>query len=918
MERTTKARGGDVSATEDVSPQSTRASPSAPGKESRASTATQGADPPLLLSKLQAPPAANYIVSRPRLGVTPLGSSCKVTIVTGGPGSGKTVAARQLFDASTSAARAWLTLNPDGANPARFWRYVMAALERATGGQLEAPSAALSDPGAGAGSLVAILNALGNLPGGLLLVIDDLHVLKNHSTTEQLGFVVEHAPTGVEFVITSRNDPALPRERWRSHGLLHEIRERDLAFNAGEASQLLSSLGEHRLAADDIQVLTDRTEGWPAAIQLAAVAMRSCDDAPAFASAFGGNNRIIADLLLTEVLDREPEDIQDFLLRTSVFETLSADESMVMTERTDCAIVLRDLESRGLFVIRVDEERTRYRYHHLLRDLLRSQLRARDPELMAELHERAARHLESVGESARAIRHWIASGDLDRAFALVMVPAYEHHDRGELDTVSAWVDAFPPEYVVGSIRRMLEYAFALGAATRFDEAMAWLERAAQAIEAESDPDPSDACLLDALQLLAFTVGGIGGNGLACGLRAVAGVDRGVSIGTQGQRARPNLARAYLLADRASDAAAVLDAGPAGDDVATMLLAPALRARIAAQHGLLTEASGCSTRAIAAAGSLGVPGHIGVLDALLARAVVLTDRNQLLEASAVVATIIDRAGHYGSLVYTLLGGLADVRIRAALAGPDDALARIDEVRQLISDQPRPTLRQLVNAAEARWLIEVDALNRAALLVADLDPGTSTRVLLEARLDIARGNPELVATRLEHAGLTTPRERLVAELLVARASIDNDPAEAELAAGRALDLGAADHLVLPYLEEGAAVARLARATADSTASPVAGDLAAALGIARRQRRDRDLPNPLTDREQAVLRLLPSRLTNQEIAGELFVSLNTVKTHLKTLYVKLGAGSRADAVERAEALGLLGRSSPTRTPLRAATGG
>jgi LuxR family maltose regulon positive regulatory protein len=315
---------------------------------------------------------------------------------------------------------------------------------------------------------------------------------------------------------------------------------------------------------------------------------------------------------------------------------------------------------------------------------------------------------------------------------------------------------------------------------------------------------------------------------------------------------------------------------------------------------LTAASELALRALNGAAALGVPQHYGTMDASLAQVGTLTDRNDLAAAARVLADVHELAAHYGHKVYLVLVRVDAVRLLLARDDLDAARDLIDELRALASTRVHPRLQRIVDGVEARWFIDAGDTARAAEVIARLPPSGAVTALLEARLHLVDGRPELATKGLD-GPFVTLRDELGAELIRVAAAHRSGSPELPGHLDRVVSLASAERHVLPILEAGPTVSRLVRAAAESSGTGDGQRLAVDLGAAPPARRVASPRVPLTDRELAVLRYLPTRLTNQEIAAELFMSVNTVKTHLKSIYTKVGATSRSDAVRKARALDL-----------------
>jgi LuxR family transcriptional regulator, maltose regulon positive regulatory protein len=365
----------------------------------------------------------------------------------------------------------------------------------------------------------------------------------------------------------------------------------------------------------------------------------------------------------------------------------------------------------------------------------------------------------------------------------------------------------------------------------------------------------------------------------------------------------NLVRGYLLADEPDQADAALRAGSPGDEIAALVVAPALAARVALRHGRLGEAGRQATAALEAARAFGLDTHGGAADAHLALAGALIDRNEIADAIAALRRLEEILRAWPpARVYQVLLRLEQARVAAALDDFDDVFAILREAGTLIAHLPRSALQHMVDAAAARWHLQASQARQAEELIAALPDNSPAHTLLRARLDLACGRFDAVRARLRRASLATMRDRLTGQLLLARAAIESgeDPSGHVTLA---LQLAVPERLVRVFLDEGPVVTRLARAAAESLGTESGTDLSVALGSPPPSHGTPRQPAAiLTDRELSVLRFLPSHLTNPEIATECLMSVNTVKTHLKRIYAKLGVSSRAETVERARLLGLL----------------
>jgi DNA-binding CsgD family transcriptional regulator/tetratricopeptide (TPR) repeat protein len=854
-------------------------------------------------SKFGCPAVPARAIARPRLAAVLAQPEWRVGLVTGGPATGKTVAVAQWFGALGPVAREWVTLDAGDDRPERFWLTFVLALERAVPGAFAQAVSVTDVHRLPSEFLDRLLGAWSAVEDPLVVVLEDVHHLQSPEITEDLGFVVEHLPGASRMLLTGRADPPLPVSRWRARGWLAELRQRDLALTLPETAELFTALGEHRLAATQIETLWRHTEGWVAGLRLAAAGLRDRADVPAAVAEFSGRTPMVADLLADELLHRAPRDLSEFLLRTSVADVLDAELCDALSGRSDSGDLLRRMEADLKFVMATGPGRDTWRYHPLMAEMLRAELQTHQPEEAQELNRLAAVILQTRGDVAGAVRCLLAAGDTDRAFSIVFEAAHRRADVSDISGIAAFVNLFPRELVTESPSRMLTYALMLGLSGQVAEAHAWLERAQIRISDEPQARARDLATLDALRLLTFTVTAGAGDEIDAGRRAVEAVEAGLDGGVAGARARMNLVRGYLLVDQPGEAGSVLRAGSPGDEIAALVLAPALAARIALRHGRLSEAGRQATASLHAAGAFGLDTHLGAIDAHLALAGVRIDRNEIADAIAAFRRLEEiLQDNPFARVYHVLVRLEKARVAAALDDFDEVFAIVREAGKLIDHLPRSALRCLVDAAAARWHLEAGQARHAEELIAALPDGGPAHTLLQARLDLACGHFDAVRTRLGQASPATMRDRLAGELLLARTAIESgeDPAGHVMAAA---GLAAPEHLVRVFLDEGPAVARLARAAAESLGTESGTALSVALGSPPPSRAAPRQPTViLTERELLVLRFLPSHLTNAEIARECLMSVNTVKAHLKNIYAKLGVSTRAETVERARLLGLL----------------
>ena len=753
----------------------------------RARAVSAGGPLPVPRSKFGCPAVPVRAIARSRLGEVLAQPDWRVALVTGGPATGKTVSVAQWFQTLDPIAREWVTLDAHDERPERFWLTFVLALDRAVPGAFARTAASATDVHRLPPEFLdRLLTAWSAVTDPLVIVLEDMHHVDSPEISEDLGFVVEHLPGGSRMLLTSRVEPRLPVSRWRGRGWLAEIRQRDLALTLPETAELFTALGEHRLAGSEIETLWRHTEGWVAGLRLAAAGLKDRADAPAAVAEFSGRTPMVADLLADELLHRAPRELSEFLLRTSVADVLDAGLCDALSGRSDSAEVLRRMEADLQFVMATGPGRDTWRYHPLLAEMLRAELQAHRPGEAQELNRLAAVILQARGDIAGAARCLLAAGDTDRAFSIVFEAAYRRADVSDIPGIAAFVNLFPRELVTESASRMLTYALILGLAGQVAEAHAWLHRAQMRISEQPQAQAKDVATADALRLLTFTATAGAGDEIDAGHRAVEAVEAGLDLGHAGARTRMNLVRGYLLTDQPDQADAVLRAGSPGDEIAALVLAPALAARIAVRHGRLSEAGRQATAALEAAGAFGVGTHLGAVDAHLALAGVRIDRNELADAIAAFRCLdeILQANPFAR-VYQVLVQLEKARVAAALDDFDDVFAILREAGKVVAHLPRSALRCLVDAAAARWHLAAGQTRQAEGLIAALAEGSPAHTLLRARLDLACGRFDEVKARLGRASPGMMRDQVAGELLLARAAIESgDDAAAHVSAcGRA---------------------------------------------------------------------------------------------------------------------------------------
>ncbi|OMC51547.1 helix-turn-helix transcriptional regulator [Mycobacterium sp. IS-836] len=443
----------------------------------------------LLATKLHVPAIGAQLVHRAALLDVLSAGRCKLTLLSAPAGWGKTtLLAQWALGADEDQRFGWLSLDSSDNDPVWFWMYVVAALQKISPG-VGIRAVELLGMGADPVQVVlpTLLNDLDTIASPMVLILDDYNLVVSRAVHEQLAFFISRLPANLHLVLATRSDPMLPLARLRASGELAELRTDDLRFGAIEAGHLLNDVLGLDLTDADIQLLHRRTEGWAAGLYLAALSLARRTDTAAFMRTFAGDNRHIVDYLMAEVLDGQPPDLRSFLLRTSVLGRLSGALCDAMLETSGSASVLEKIERENLFVVPLDTSRHWYRYHQLFGELLRTELRRTDPDLIADLHRRAATWFEAEGLIDEAVRHLVAGGDIARSADLIAADWVDEFNGGGASTVSGYLDLLPEETVLQDPRLSVARAWIALSVGQLDEAAEWIE----AVETRSAADTAD-------------------------------------------------------------------------------------------------------------------------------------------------------------------------------------------------------------------------------------------------------------------------------------------------------------------------------------------------------------------------------------------------------------------------------------------
>ncbi len=924
----------------------------------------------LLQTKLYIPQLPPTIVARTRLIELldeGLCQSHKLALISAPAGFGKTTLVIEWIQ-NRDRPIAWLTLDEGDNDPARFWAYFIAALQTIYEGIGEAALTALqthrSTP---TETLIAdIINEIATLPylspgssmSGFTLVLDDFHVITNQQIFDVLTFLLNNLPSQMHLVLSCRADPNLPLARLRSRGQLTEIRSIDLRFTSDEAAAFLNDVMGLGLSTDDVAALDERIEGWIAGLQMAALSMRGRKDVSRFIKSFSGSHRFILDYLVEEVLAQQSSDIQEFLLRTSILERMTAPLCNTVTGRDDSHVILAQLEQANLFLFHLDDQRRWYRYHHLFADLLRSRVEQAQPDLVPAMHHRASEWYESAEFIEEAVAHAIAGEAYERAATLVEQNALQMIIDGKHPTVSSWLEALPDELVRARPWLCVYHAWIRYWSGLREQVEECLQNAEHALAntpllSKGEKRSVKIPLLTENEKTAFSeaegrhIAGYiaairASNALSNEMipralemaqravellpegdymRSLVGITLGAAHGSQG-----NVVAAQQAFAEASASARICGYRTLSVSATCYLgMAQEKQARLHEAFGTYREALelaiGPDEQQLPAAGFPLV--KLGDLS---------REWNDLDTASCDLTKGVKACAQWGQADFLADGYVALARLQLAQGNLRDARntlrkveglaqrAKVDDFILCWLDECR--LRLWLSegnlAAAVRWAqtsgMKVDDelsyhhdlhhVNLARVLVAQGMQQPS-----ETYLDEALGLLARLLVAAEKAGWIHKEIKILAlQALALTGSGDSEKALA--AVSRALTLAEPGGYVRTFIDEGKPMGRMLRqAIARGIVVGYAGKLLAALeeetadkprGI--KPTSSTPLLEPLSKRELEVLRLLTTHLPSTEIAKELVISTNTVRSHIKRVYSKLNVHNRRDAIRRAEELELL----------------
>ncbi len=847
----------------------------------------------------------------------------KLTLISAPAGFGKTTLVSEWIAGCTRPV-AWLSLDEGDNDLVHFITYLVLAFQTIQAGfggglltALQSP-----EPPSTESILTALLNEIAAIPDHFVIILDDYHLVDSQPVDRCLAFLLEHTPPQMHLVITTREDPSLPLARYRARGQLTELRAVDLRFTSAEAAEFLHRVMGLNLSEGEVAALEARTEGWIAGLQMAAISMQGLPDAASFIQSFTGSHRFVLDYLLEEVLQRQPVEVQTFLMRTSILERLCGAlcEAVLASAPASGQETLEYLERANLFIVPLDNERCWYRYHHLLNDLLRKRLGQNLAlEAIAELHLRASQWYEKNDLMLEAFRHAAAANAIESAERLMNDKRMPIHIHGVATTVLNWLESLPGNVLnarPGLWWKQASLMLGIGQIQGVEEK---LHGAEAALDAAAVPGvATDDMTRDLIGKIAVS-------------RATLALAR---LQVETILVQASRALEYLLPDDASSRstaflmlgiacyfqedreaagrayAEALSLAQAAGDIPNVILALTRQGQIRAHQNQLYQAAETYQQVLELICEYS-PSNAAVAYISLAR--IHYEWNDLETTEKYLEQGLQLARQYDQLAdRVILGELYLARLKLARGDVIGAANTLSQLEQKARQNNIPARLQDLAFLQARIHLRQGDSNAAVQMARQ-----KNFTLIQARALIAQGKPSAALEVVEPLLLQQAKERCWADRLLEVMAVqsialyvsgEKEKAVAQLS--EALAAAEAGGFIRLFLDEGPLMAELlSTAAAQGIQLDYVNKLLTAFAVEPKEQRSTGslasslaLADPLTPREVEVLRLIASGLSNQEIGARLFLALDTVKGHNRRIFEKLQVQRRTEAIARARELGLI----------------
>lgn len=906
---------------------------------------------PLLTTKLFIPRPNQELVTRARLfEKLKDGFRTPLTLVSAPAGFGKTTLVSEWIHKVNSPA-AWLSLDQSDNDISRFLSYFITALQHVQPNFANEALTALQSaqfPSVDT-ILTAILNEISECPEDFILVLDDYHVIVEKSVHDAVELLIDQMPPKMHLVILSRADPPLPLSRLRVRRQMVEVRASDLRFTKDEAALFFNDSMSLDLTNEEIEVLESKTEGWVAGLQLAGLSLEGRSDRSEFVASFSGSNRYIIDYLIDEVISRQTKELQIFLCQTSILDSLSAPLCDAITGVSGSNEVLRGLESANLFIIPQDDQRNLYRYHHLFAEFLRQRLNESQPELVPELHRRASDWYERQGRVEDAVGHAIASGDFERAATLIE-PNLENTRwaQGRPTVLLKWIDALPRDLVISRPRLCLSYAWDLFSSGKYEDIEPLLATVEISISEDSSlgelgfrppelPSNMDSLLGEVAAIRAFNCFKHGelarSIDFARDALELLPEDNPFIRGSVALILGPAYRASGLLTKASQAYSEALVIGKGTNNMMVTCLATGAMIQLEVSQGNLNSASriyGQATFLADAKNSIPFP-SAGI--AFVGMGEVFRERNDLQAARDILLKGIELAKQQLSLgEYAIEGYFNLARVMHAGGDTEGSLIAMQHAERLLEAPDAPPIRFQALTYRARLWLDLGKTTEAAhwadsrnLTPTEAFPQTQhDKHIILARVSLARGDAECAIELLDYLLNGVGKENQLGqpvEVLVLKAlalHLQGLFGEALDSLEKALHLAEEEGYIRLFLECGAPMHQLLKEAQARLICPgYVSELLRAFDQQNRNTEKADIlaqdPQPqltnsglrlqlLNDRELEILGCMAAGLSNRDIANKLYLSINTIKWHIRNLYGKLGVNKRSEALVRGRETGIL----------------
>jgi LuxR family maltose regulon positive regulatory protein len=897
---------------------------------------------PLLAAKLYIPQPRPDLVQRTHLiDRLNVGIYQKLTLISAPAGFGKTTLLSEWISQSEIPV-AWISLDKGDGDSVHFIHYLVAALQSI---QVNLGNAALSmlrspqQPPIES-IMISLIKEITDIPNDFVLVFDDYHSIDTEKIHNMVEFLLDYLPEPMHLIIATRVDPPLPLARLRACNQLNELRTSDLCFTEDETTLFFNRTMNLKLSSHDISILESRTEGWIAALQLAGISMQNRKDVPSFIKTFAGDDRHIVDYLAEEVLNLQTDQTLNFLLQTSILKRLSEPLCDFVTNKKGSQKILDGLEKANLFIVPLDNKRCWYRYHHLFADLLRQRLHQTNGLLVPELHRRASQWYEQNGLKDKAVDHALAALDFARAADLIE----EHVDatwlHGEHTQLWHWLEELPAELVLSKPHLSILHAWDQLANGQQNAAEQSLEAAEQALDPNTVPSTETSPIERDRPSVVY---GTKLQGRIAATRALAASYRGDVAGIiqyarqaleylpeqdSGWRSTAAMALGDAHSIQGEMAVAhrarleALEASKATGNIYLIMLTSLRLSVTLRQRGRLQQVLEICRELmqLAEENSLAQTAMAGWLLATWGE--VLAEVNSLEEATdkAGKGVGLTESGYDVALPvlgWSYLGLMRVLFSRGDMAGVEEIIKKMEDMarefhvppwitNQIAAWKGRIWLARGKLADLSRWVQERGLdLNEEPPFLHEMEYVVLARVLMaKGRLD----EGIRLLQRLLKAAETGGRIPRVIEILMLQAvglEAGGDTTQAMATLDRALTLAEPEGFVRIFVDEGPPIAQLLEKILDAKGHvprAYVKKLLSAFRLNRIIKTDDGLVERLSERELEVLRLLAAGLSNKKITEELFISLSTVKTHIRNIYSKIDVHSRTNAIIRAKELGLI----------------